>query len=181
MYGTIGAGLGLFVTETWFSSTNKLLTESIATIIVAALTLPLLLFLLKRLCHNAHMKQAVIFWRFIWLLPIFFFAITILSSSYFTDSNRGLSFIIIRIIMYCALILICFLLENAIRQISEAEELSRKTDFYRRMAHDLLTPLTKVSTCVQTAQRRPEEADDLLAASQNEIMKMADMVNEALK
>ena len=63
----------------------------------------------------------------------------------------------------------------------KAHELTAKNDFYHRMAHDLLTPLTKVSTNVQTARRRPREADVLLTKSQDEIMKMAGMINVALK
>jgi signal transduction histidine kinase len=49
------------------------------------------------------------------------------------------------------------------------------------MSHDLLTPLTRVSTNVQTAQRRPELADELLGNSQADIMKMAEMINDALR
>ena len=63
----------------------------------------------------------------------------------------------------------------------KARELTARTGFYRRMSHDLLTPLTKVSTNVQTARRRPREADALLAKSQDEIMKMADMIGDALE
>jgi signal transduction histidine kinase len=60
------------------------------------------------------------------------------------------------------------------------DEISAKTDFYRRMSHDLRTPLTKVSTNIQTAKRRPQEAAELLEKSQDEIMKMAAMIDDAL-
>jgi hypothetical protein len=63
----------------------------------------------------------------------------------------------------------------------EAEKLAEKTEFYRKMSHDLRTPLTIVSTNIQTAQRRPEEAFELLADSQAEIMRMAGMISDALK
>jgi signal transduction histidine kinase len=63
----------------------------------------------------------------------------------------------------------------------ETEKLAAKTDFYRKMSHDLRTPLTVVSTNIQTARRRPEEAYELLTKSQSEIMKMADMISDALK
>ncbi|MDR0875357.1 MAG: hypothetical protein LBN12_04010 [Clostridiales Family XIII bacterium] len=63
----------------------------------------------------------------------------------------------------------------------KAEELAAETAFYRRMSHDLRTPLTVVSTNIQTAQRRPEEAGKLLTDSQAEIMKMSDMISDALK
>lgn len=61
------------------------------------------------------------------------------------------------------------------------EKLAEKTDFYRQMSHNLRTPLTIVSTNIQTARRRPEEADELLTKSQAEIMKMAEMIDDALK
>jgi signal transduction histidine kinase len=62
----------------------------------------------------------------------------------------------------------------------EAEELASKTDFFRKMNHAMRTPLTIISTNIQTAKRRPEEADELLTDSQAEIMKMAKMIDDAL-
>jgi hypothetical protein len=60
------------------------------------------------------------------------------------------------------------------------EELARKTNFYHKMAHDLLTPLTIVSTSIQLAVFKPEEASEELQVSQKEIMKMARKINDAL-
>ncbi len=60
------------------------------------------------------------------------------------------------------------------------EELSAQTDFYRKMSHNMRTPLTVVSTNIQTARRRPQEAYALLEDSQAEIMKMASMIDTAL-
>jgi signal transduction histidine kinase len=62
----------------------------------------------------------------------------------------------------------------------QEEELSRKADFYHRIAHELLTPLTIVSTNVQVANQRKETDHERLKGSQTEIMKMATMINEAL-
>ncbi|MDR3353969.1 MAG: hypothetical protein LBO21_02890 [Synergistaceae bacterium] len=63
----------------------------------------------------------------------------------------------------------------------KARDLTAKTDFYHRMAHDLLTPLTKVSTSVQVADMMPEEAHGLLREVQADIMDMARMINSALE
>jgi len=63
----------------------------------------------------------------------------------------------------------------------EMEELAAQTSFFRKMNHALRTPLTVVSTNIQTARRRPEEADELLTESQSEIMKMAEMIDDALQ
>jgi len=152
MYGPISTGIGIFAADTWFASVNTFLAESITTAIVAVLTLPPLLLSLKRLCNNPHMKQAVTFWRYIWLLPVFFFSVTIISSSYLSGSEQGVSFVIVRIILYCAMLLICYLLEKAIRQIGEAEAtnleknaLERvnnlKTELTRTVSHEMRTPL----------------------------------------
>jgi signal transduction histidine kinase len=62
----------------------------------------------------------------------------------------------------------------------KAERLTEKTNFYLSMSHELLTPLTRVSTNVQTAINRPEEAKDRLIDSQSEIMNMADIIKAAL-
>jgi signal transduction histidine kinase len=59
-------------------------------------------------------------------------------------------------------------------------ELAAKTDFYHRVSHDLLTPLTIVSTNIQVANMKPETDHERLADSQAEIMKMAGMINSAL-
>ncbi|GHS99221.1 hypothetical protein AGMMS50276_22430 [Synergistales bacterium] len=61
-----------------------------------------------------------------------------------------------------------------------ARELTAKTDLYHRLSHDLLTPLTKVSTNVQVANTKPETDHERLTKSQAEIMKMAEMINRAL-
>jgi len=73
---------------------------------------------------------------------------------------------------------------NAFKIAEEANEQRRRfsaeTDFYKKMSHQLLTPLTIVSTNIQVAQSRSHEADVLLTESQDEIMKMSDMINTAL-
>ena len=166
---------------------NPLAAANIISLIVIAVTLPPLLFMLRRLCSNLDMKQAVVFWRLAWLVPAVFFFIVWFASSY-PGGNVNSSFIVVRIFIYLSLLLICYLFEIAVRQIHEAEaakreaeELAAKMDFYHKMSHSLRTPLTIVSTNIQTARRRPQEADELLTKSQAEIMKMADTISDALK
>jgi signal transduction histidine kinase len=59
-------------------------------------------------------------------------------------------------------------------------DLAAKTAFYHKMSHDLLTPLTVVSTSIQVVKVAPEDAE-LLKKSQAEIMKMAEMIHDALR
>jgi signal transduction histidine kinase len=60
------------------------------------------------------------------------------------------------------------------------EELAAKTDLYRRVSHNLRTPLTIVSTNIQVARLHPDEVASLMGKSQSEIMKMAGMIDSAL-
>ena len=69
---------------------------------------------------------------------------------------------------------------NSAKLILEKRELEAKAEFYHSMAHSLLTPLTRISTNIQTADRKPERAAELLGKSQEEIMRMSEMINAAL-
>jgi predicted membrane channel-forming protein YqfA (hemolysin III family) len=64
-------------------------------------------------------------------------------------------------------------------QISEMK--AKEVDFYKKMSHALLTPLTKVSTNAQIAKIKPEMVNELMTESQDEVMKMAEMINNALE
>jgi len=76
----------------------------------------------------------------------------------------------------------CFMLSVSYAEAKKhEEELIRKTDFYRKMSHDMQTPLTVVSTNIQTALRRPEEAQSLLSQSQDVIMQLADTVTDVIR
>jgi signal transduction histidine kinase len=77
----------------------------------------------------------------------------------------------------CYMMMLRLRAEQAAIRLTEAQ---RKTDFYYRMAHDLLTPLTIVSSSIQVVKVAPEDAE-MLKDSQAEIMKMAGMINEALR
>ena len=63
---------------------------------------------------------------------------------------------------------------------AKERELLRMTDFYRRMAHELLTPLTRVSVGIQESLHFPEEAAENLREAQAEIMSMSEKINRAL-
>lgn len=52
--------------------------------------------------------------------------------------------------------------------------------FYRRMSHELRTPLTKISTNIQIVNRQQTIDHERLNKSQDEIMRMAEIIDEAL-
>ena len=60
------------------------------------------------------------------------------------------------------------------------EELAAKTDFYRKMSHNLRTPLTKISTNIQIANRQEHTDHERLTKSQDEIMRISEMIDIAL-
>ncbi|GHV55235.1 hypothetical protein FACS1894216_17030 [Synergistales bacterium] len=187
-YNTITVGIGNFVTANWAGNAPGGIVSVLTTFAVTALTLPPLLLLLRRLYSNPDIIRAAPFWRLFWLLPFLFFGITMFTSSFFSvNAPETISFVLVRVFIYAAILLICVLMETAVRYVSEAEtakraseEAAAKNAFYCKMSHALLTPLTKISTNVQIARLKPEQADELLTKSQAEIMKIADMINDAL-
>jgi len=193
-YNFIPLGIGNYAEEhgLMFAGHPHLAAVIVGAVAMAA-TMPPLMFLLKKLFETSCPTFSGAIWRIVWLLPVLLCTIIFLGSSYFGSffsiaHHADIGFVVIRILVYLALLLICCLLHATIRQAAEMEkakqkagELAAKTDFYRKMSHDLRTPLTVVSTNIQTAQRRPEEAPALLTHSQDEIMKMAGMISEALQ
>jgi signal transduction histidine kinase len=76
----------------------------------------------------------------------------------------------------------CVMLSVSYAETKRREEsLAAHNDFYYKTSHALLTPLTKVSTNVQIVKIKPELMDKFLTESQEEIMKMAEMINKALE
>lgn len=72
---------------------------------------------------------------------------------------------------------------NARKLVKEAEESRRaakKLALMRQMSHDMLTPLTRVSTNIQMAALEPETAGERLASAQTDVMSIAETVNDVL-
>jgi signal transduction histidine kinase len=63
----------------------------------------------------------------------------------------------------------------------ETQRLEMKTDFYHQMAHDIRTPLTKISTNIQVANMGEVTDHERLIKSQAEIMEIAGMIDAALE
>ena len=118
LYAPIGNGLGMYAGANWFAA-NPLPAANIVNLAVIALTLPPLLFLLRRLYDNPYLMHTNI-WRFVWLLPLSLFAILFVANNLFDPATfTGWSFIFVRIFTYAALLLTCHLLESALRQVTE--------------------------------------------------------------
>jgi len=120
LYVTLSIGTGTFVSGNYFhNAAYPLLAADIASLTVIVLTLPPLLFFLRRLCENPHMNQAGV-WRIIWILPLTHFGMYLLAGSPFDVNNfKGGTFILSRILIYGVLLFTCYLLETALRQVSE--------------------------------------------------------------
>jgi len=188
-YCLISNGMGTLAWDIWFvNSVYPMLGASFISLLVIVITLPVLLIILRRLYENPHMEQAVNIWKLIWLLPSAFFWIILITNSYVFSSVISIrDFIVIRTLAFCALALVCFLLDESLRQVGEAEKarqearaLAAKTELLRIMSHKLRTPLTIISTNIQTVHRRPHESKKLLEDSQAEIMKLAAMIENIM-
>ena len=187
-YGLTPGGISIYAADYWFSSlANPMIAVVALKIGLTVATLPLLLYLLKRLAENTRIDKAILFWRLFWLIPMLFLIITMLSNSVLTSDAQNIFFVVTRLLALAALMLVCYLLDTALRQASAmeaatlaAEEHAARAGFYQKMAHELLTPLTKVSTNVQVAKRHPEEAGTLLVKAHDEIMEIAEIINKAL-
>jgi len=88
--------------------------------------------------------------------------------------------LLIAAIVIVAIVISLFFINKYVDTKNKAEELARKTDFYHRMAHDIITPLTRISTNIQVADTKNETDHKRLTESQNDIMLIKNMVNNAL-
>jgi len=97
-----------------------------------------------------------------------------------------MSFAITGVLLFMVITLYIRIYINRQKQLEEVNErlhklYRTKTEFYNKLAHDILTPLTRVSTNIQVANAMPEKAAELLPRSQKDIMLMAEMINNALE
>ena len=181
MYNLIPAGIGNYASENWLSAwTYPMMAANAVGFAVVAATLPLLLFVMRRLCGNPHMARAVTFWRLIWILPAMFFITTIIGNSIFFSGMTEISFVVNRILIYIALTTICFILDAAIRQMVEAEAAKRETEelaernqfldslsqmkseYLSNLVHEIKAPLTvlllNIERAVELLARNDEKA-----------------------
>jgi len=120
MYAPVIVGTGIYAGQNWFRhAAYPLLATNIVSLAVTAFTLPPLLFMLRRLLGNPEMEQSVV-WRLIWLLPALYFCIYFFTGNPFNaEYFKSHAVPIIRLTIYATLLLTCYLLERAMRQMSE--------------------------------------------------------------
>jgi signal transduction histidine kinase len=202
MYSMIPAGIGNYASESWLSSWNyPMLAANLVGFAIVAVTLPLLLYVLRRLFDNPHMTQAVKFWRLVWILPTMFFITTIISNSIFFSRTIEFSFVINRLLIYIALTTLCFILDAAIRQMGETEAAKRETEelaernrfldslsqmkseYLSNLGHEMKTPLTVLSLNIERAaellarngdRAKIEKAHTIAGEETDRIIRMAE-------
>ena len=125
-YGLTPSGISIYAAQYWFGSmADSIGAVVVLKIILTVLTLPLLLYVLKRLAENTHMGKATVFWRLFWLIPGLFTIITMLNNSFLTSDEQNISFVVMRLLSLVALVLVCYLLDMALRQAAMAEVAER--------------------------------------------------------
>ena len=132
MISPIYNGTGMYAGRNWFqSAAHPLLIANIVMLSLIVITLPPLLLLLRQLCDNMNVEQTKV-WRVIWLLPMSFFVLFLLTSNPFdAGSFKGSAFLIIRVLIYFAMLLTCYLLKTSLQHVSEnarLQEHARMTD-----------------------------------------------------
>jgi signal transduction histidine kinase len=120
LYGIISIGSGMYIARNWFqAAAYPFLAVNLASLAVIALTLPPLLFMLRRLCENPHVKHSVV-WRLIWLLPASYVVMFLVAGFAFeSDRYQGHSFFRFQIMIFGVLLFTCYLLEAVMRHVSE--------------------------------------------------------------
>lgn len=143
-----------------------LITVPLAWLIIRAIRL-------KRLRGNPYNKLFLFALVFYILWGIFqFVAVNVLRVNLFSAPVLPNLFLVLS---QCVMLSVSYT-ENQ----RQKEELAAQTDFYRKMSHNMRTPLTKISTNIQIANRENETDHERLNKSQDEIMRLADMIDTAL-
>jgi signal transduction histidine kinase len=148
LYGPISLGFGMYVGHNWLhSEAHPHLVVIIASFAAIALTLPPLLLILRRLHENLDVKQTEV-WRVIWLLPASYFVLFLFTSEPFHEAGfKAPGFLIIRVYIYCIMLLTCYLLKTSLRRISENTrlkeaasaiegQLAMQKEHYRQLMRD---------------------------------------------
>lgn len=149
MYAMVSSGNGTYLAERFFpAAAFPRLVECIFILCVTLPTLPPLLYLLKRLFSHSLVQQAVAFLRLIWILPAAFIIITMTEGNYLSSAEKGIGFLLLRVLTYAVLLLVIYLLDSVIRQVSENAvlkeqarlieiQLDSQREQYRRIAQSI--------------------------------------------
>ena len=179
-YHLTPSGISNYAHDVIFAShTQPLLAAGVFKIVLTIATLPFVLYVLRRLFENTQIEKTVVFWRFFWLVPGLFFAITMMSNNYlFFPLDKDVPFVVMRLLVLAALLIACYLLETSVRQAMEAESEKRKTEeladknqfleslskmkseYLSNLSHEMKTPLTVLSLNLQRASRLSASGGD---------------------
>ena len=186
IYNITPIGISNYAYDYWFSSfAYPMLTANILLIAITAITLPFVVYVLRRMFQNTYIGSAGMFWRYFWLIPVLFFAIILLSDNYLIFSlGRDISFVAMRLLTLAVLMFVCYLLDASLRQVSENielkehartaekqldmhreqyERITQNAEASRNLRHDLRHHFTAVSRLAEdeSAERTKAYLDEL--------------------
>lgn len=119
-------------------------------------------------------------YRAMFLICPLLYIIAPVSLAVFVLSGKGIAFDSLFATVYWILSVAALASIDVLEVRAREQEHARQLDFFRRMNHNIRTPLTIISTNMQVCEAFPERNPELLPMSQEEIMKIAAMIDAAL-
>ena len=197
-YILIVFGLGNYVELTYGGAFAAAYPYMICNGVVVLLSIPLLPLLLRALrrIFDLFPGQNALIWKFIWIIPVLFAALCLMSANIFMGENAVTAvFIFARVLLGVGMVVTCVLFARALRQEAHAQELiaegaaltrvnQLKTDLMQTFSHETLTPLAVMMGYAQITAKdaRKQGWDDDLVTNLDTIAdeagRMAGMMDE---
>jgi ABC-type multidrug transport system fused ATPase/permease subunit len=174
---------GNFITVNLFSDINYLNMAVVYGVFHAIITPPLIKYIKWLIAKTSSVAESSDnkIWKIIWVLPTLFLVTNIMTNiSFNPEVTATPAFLISVFLAVIGVIASSSVLIRAMQMVSETTRQKEAADFYRKMSHNLRTPLTRVSTSIQVVMDHPEMADELLPDAQADIMGMSKMIGDAL-
>lgn len=164
-------------------SDNTLLYAGIACIAITILTMPPVIFTMRRVSTSPYADLVIKFWRLAWIVPVMFLSIAITGQiSYAAGNILDRQLISFMISAYLIPLSIIFLLNVLMNQnTSETEYEKQEIEFYREINHKIRAPLATVSADIQTAQQNPNKRDEMLTKAQSGVMEIAEIIRDTME
>lgn len=107
-----------------FARNYPYLVSNGVTILLQIICLPILVNYLKKMFVMWDGMERAAIWKVIWLLPTLFFAFAMVAQNIFSGVTSSPSYVIIRFLIGCSVIIVCYVLAKSLREESEKAALT---------------------------------------------------------